>query len=169
MRYMLDTDISIYLIKNHPPALRERFDNLRGELCISVIALGELRFGAEKSARRMQNIAAAESYAKQLQVMPFTANAATRFGELRAHLARAGTPVGPFDLLIGAHARSEGLILVTNNIREFARMPGLQVGTGSARDSQRYRTPIRQRCSPECPSVDAIPYCGKPFSGDYTG
>lgn len=127
MRYMLDTDISIYLIKNHPPALRERFDILRGELCISVITLGELRFGAEKSARRMQNIAAVEGYAQQLQVMPFTANAAAHFGELRAHLARAGTPVGPFDLLIGAHARSEGLILVTNNVREFARMPGLQV------------------------------------------
>ena len=148
MRYMLDTDISIYLIKNHPPALRERFDSLRWELCISVITLGELRFGAEKSARRMQNIAAVESYAQQLHVMPFAADAAAHFGELRAHLTRAGTPVGPFDLLIGAHARSESLILVTNNVREFARMPGLQVRTGSARSRAEKRSAFRRPARP---------------------
>lgn len=127
MLYMLDTDISIYLIKNHPPELRGRFDSFLGELCISVITLGKLYFGAEKSARRIENMTAIEGYTAQLVVLPFTADAAAHFGQLRADLARAGTPVGPFDLLIGAHARSERLTLVTNNVREFARIPGLQV------------------------------------------
>jgi len=127
MLYMVDTDISIYLIKNHPPELRDRFDRLLGELCISVITFGELRFGAEKSARRLENIAAIQGYAAQLAILPFSESAAVHFGEIRAHLTRAGTPIGPFDLLIGAHARSEGLTLVTNNVREFARIPGLQL------------------------------------------
>ena len=127
MLYMLDTDTSIYLIKNHPPELRDRFESFLGELCISVITLGELRFGAEKSARRIENIAAIQGYVAQLEILPFRETAAVHFGEIRAHLARAGRPVGPFDLLIGAHARSEGLTLVTNNVREFARIPGLQV------------------------------------------
>ena len=127
MLYMVDTDISIYLIKNHPPELRDRFDRLLGELCISVITFGELHFGAEKSARRLENIAAIQGYAAQLEILPFSESAAVHFAEIRAHLTRAGTPIGPFDLLIGAHARSEGLTLVTNNVREFARIPGLQL------------------------------------------
>lgn len=127
MLYMLDTDISIYVIKNRPPELRDRFDRFFGEIAISVITLGELYFGAEKSLRRTQNMAAIEGYIAQLQVLPFSAAAAAHFGELRAVLNRAGTPIGPFDLLIGAHARSEGLTLVTNNVREFARLPGLLV------------------------------------------
>jgi tRNA(fMet)-specific endonuclease VapC len=127
MLYMVDTDISIYLIKNHPPGLRDRFDSLLGELCISVITFGELYFGAEKSVRRVENIAAIQGYAAQLEILPFSESAAVHFGEIRAHLTRAGTPIGPFDLLIGAHARSEGLTLVTNNVREFERVPGLQV------------------------------------------
>ena len=129
MRYMLDTDISIYLIKNHPPALRERFDSLRGELCISVITLGnsasEPEVGAPHAEHRRRRELCATAARNAVR-----GGCRAHFGELRAHLARAGTPVGPFDLLIGAHARSESLILVTNNIREFARMPGLQVELG---------------------------------------
>jgi tRNA(fMet)-specific endonuclease VapC len=127
LAYMLDTDISIYLIKNRPAHLRERFDALAGQICISTITLSELRFGAEKSARRTQNIAAIEAFTARLEILPFSAGAATHFGQLRADLERVGQPVGPFDMLIGAHARSEVLVLVTNNTREFGRMPGLQV------------------------------------------
>ena len=127
LAYMLDTDISIYLIKNRPAHLRERFDALAGQICISTITLGELRFGAEKSSRPPQNIAAIDAFTARLEILPFSANAAAHFGQLRADLVRRGQPAGPFDMLIGAHARSEGLVLVTNNTREFVRMPGLQV------------------------------------------
>jgi tRNA(fMet)-specific endonuclease VapC len=89
--------------------------------------LGELRFGAEKSARRPQNIEAVEAFTARLEILPFSAKAAAHFGQLRADLARLGQLAGPFDMLIGAHARSKSLVLVTNNTREFVRMPGLQV------------------------------------------
>src|SRR5258708_30663236 len=103
LAYMLDTDISIYLMKNYPPQLRERFDSLMGELCISAITLGELHFGAEKSARRARNIEAIDAFTARLEILPFAASAAAHFGQLRAHLARTGTPGGPFAMLIGRH------------------------------------------------------------------
>ena len=125
--YMLDTNICIYAIKNRPAELRERFDQLAAELCISTITLGVLLFGAEKSARRSQNLEAVEHFAARLEVLPFSPKAAAHFGQIRAELARHGTPCGAYDMLIGAHARSEGMVLVTNNVREFQRMPGLRV------------------------------------------
>ena len=127
LRYMLDTNICIYVLKNRPPGLRERFDELVDELSISVITLGELFYGAENSARRSENRRTIEQFAGRLEVLPFTANAAAHYGQIRAVLRRSGRPAGVHDMLIGGHARSEGLILVTNNVREFARMPGLQV------------------------------------------
>jgi tRNA(fMet)-specific endonuclease VapC len=132
LAYMLDTDICVYLIKNHPPHLRERFDSFTGQICISTITMGELLFGAEKSARRAQNIEAVEAFVARVEILSFSPKAAGHFGQLRAELTRVGRPAGPFDTLIGAHARSEGLILVTNNMREFARMPGLQVENWAA-------------------------------------
>jgi tRNA(fMet)-specific endonuclease VapC len=125
LAHMLDTDICIYLIKRHPPQLQKTFEDHTGQVCISTITLGELLFGAEKSARRAQNIEAVEAFAARLEILQFSVKAAEHFGQIRAELARAGTPAGPFDMLIGGHARSQGLILVTNNTREFARMPGL--------------------------------------------
>jgi tRNA(fMet)-specific endonuclease VapC len=127
LEYMLDTNICIYVIKNRPAALRERFDQLAEALCISTITLGELMYGVEKSARQSQNLQAVEQFAARLEVMPFSAKAAMHFGQIRAELARAGTPCGAYDTLIAAHARSEGLMLVTNNLREFRRIPGLRV------------------------------------------
>src|SRR6516225_1050774 len=124
LEYMLDTNICIYVIKNRPAALRERFDQFAETLCISTITLGELLYGVEKSARR-QNLEAVEQFTARLEVLPFSAKAAAHFGEIRAELARAGLPCGAHDMLIAAHARSEGLMLVTNNVREFQRMPGL--------------------------------------------
>lgn len=126
--YMLDTNICIYLMKAVPPAaLRDKFDALADELCISVVTLAELRFGAEKSMRRERSLQALDDFVANLEVLPFGHNAAIHYGQLRAELGRAGTPCGLHDTQIGAHARSEGLIVVTNNLREFARMPGLRV------------------------------------------
>lgn len=126
LAYMLDTNICIHVMKTYPPELREKFNALAEQLCISSITLGELHYGAEKSARRALNLTAIEHFVARLVVLPFGDKAAAHYGQLRAELERAGTPCGPHDTQIGGHARSEGLILVTNNIREFARMPGVR-------------------------------------------
>src|ERR1700722_13785382 len=127
LQYMLDTNICIYIMKNHPPELLDRFNALAEQLCISSITLGELHYGLGKSARRQQNLDDLVRFTARLEILPFAAEAAAHYGQLRCELERAGRPAGPYDMLIGAHARSEGLIVVTNNLREFARMPGLRV------------------------------------------
>jgi tRNA(fMet)-specific endonuclease VapC len=127
LQYMLDTNICIYVLKNHPPRLKERFNRLAEGLCVSSITLGELHYGAEKSERRLENLQAITHFAALLEVLPFSPKAAAHYGQMRAELERAGRVCGPHDMLIGAHARSEGLIVVTNNIREFKRMPGLRI------------------------------------------
>src|ERR1700686_445628 len=127
LTYMLDTNICIYVMKNYPPALLEKFNSLAEQLCISSITLGELHYGAEKSARRADNLTAIERLVARLDVLPFDARAASHYGQLRAELERAGTPCGPHDMQIGGHARSEGVIVVTNDLREFSRMPGVRV------------------------------------------
>jgi tRNA(fMet)-specific endonuclease VapC len=127
LTYMLDTNICIYVMKNYPQALRDKFNALAEQLCISSITLGELHYGAEKSARRADNLSAIDNFVARLDVLPFDAKAAVHYGQLRAELERAGTPCGPHDMQIGGHARSEGLIVVTNNLREFSRMPGVRV------------------------------------------
>jgi tRNA(fMet)-specific endonuclease VapC len=126
LAYMLDTNICIYVMKAYPPQLRERFNSLAEQLCISSITLGELHYGAERSARREENVSAIEYFVARLEVLPFAEKAAMHYGQLRAELERAGTPCGAHDMQIGGHARSEGLVLVTNNMREFARMPGVR-------------------------------------------
>ena len=126
LTYMLDTNICIYVMKTHPPELREIFNRNAERLCISSITLGELHYGAEKSMRRTDNLAKIERFVAHLEVLPFGEKAAAHYGQVRAELARAGTPCGPHDMQIGGHARSEGLIVVTNNLREFERMPGVR-------------------------------------------
>jgi len=126
LTYMLDTKICIYVMKNYPPALREKFNTLAEQLCMSSITLGELHYGAEKSARRADNLTAIHHFVARLDVLPFADKAAAHYGQVRAELERAGTPCGPHDMQIGGHARSEGLIVVTNNLREFAPMPGVR-------------------------------------------
>jgi tRNA(fMet)-specific endonuclease VapC len=126
LTYMLDTNICIYVMKNYPLELQEKFNSLAEQLCISSVTLGELHYGAEKSACRAENLTAVEDFVARLDVLPFDAKAAAHYGQLRAELKRAGTPCGPHDMQIGAHARSEGLIVVTNNMREFSRMPGVR-------------------------------------------
>jgi tRNA(fMet)-specific endonuclease VapC len=126
LTYMLDTNICIYVMKNYPPTLLEKFNSLAEQLCISSITLGELHYGAEKSARRVDNLTAIEHFVARLDVLGFEAKAAAHYGQVRAELERAGAPCGPLDMQIGGHARSEGLIIVTNNMREFSRMPGVR-------------------------------------------
>ena len=127
LRYMLDTNICIYVIKNRPAELRDRFNSLADQLCISAVTLAELFYGVEKSARPAENLAIVEQFAARLDVLPFAERAASHFGQLRAELEKSGQPAGAYDMMIGGHARSEGLILVTNNRREFDRMSGLRV------------------------------------------
>jgi tRNA(fMet)-specific endonuclease VapC len=126
LTYMLDTDICIYVMKNYPADLREKFNTLAEQLCMSSITLGELHYGAEKSVRRAENLTAIEHFVARLDVLAFGNKAAAHYGQVRAELERAGTPCGPHDMQIGGHARGEGLIVVTNNLREFARMPGVR-------------------------------------------
>ena len=126
LAYMLDTNICIHVMKTYPPELREKFNALAEQLCISSITLGELHYGAEKSVRRAENLTAIEQFVARLEVLPFGDKAAAHYGQLRAELERAGKPCGPHDTQIGGHARCEGLIVVTNNMPEFGRMPGLR-------------------------------------------
>jgi tRNA(fMet)-specific endonuclease VapC len=123
---MLDTNICIYVMKNYPQDLREKFNSLAEQLCISCITLGELHFGAEKSARRVDNLTAIEHFVARLDVLSFDEEAAAHYGQVRAELELAGTPCGPHDMQIGGHARSQGLIIVTNNMCEFSRMKGIR-------------------------------------------
>lgn len=127
LRYLLDTHICIYAIKHRPPEVRARFNRHERHLAISAVTLAELLYGAEKSAQPAHNLAVVESFAARLEVLPFDARAAAHFGQIRAALQQAGTPIDPYDLMIAGHARSQGLTLVTNNSGEFSRVPGLLV------------------------------------------
>jgi tRNA(fMet)-specific endonuclease VapC len=127
--FMLDTDICVYVMTNKYPTLKDRFDRLADAICISSVTLGELWFGVENSARREVNTKALEEFSGRLKILAFSRDAAAHCGRIRAEFKRAGTPVGFHDMMIGAHARSEGLTLVTNNRREFDRVPGLNVET----------------------------------------
>ncbi len=127
LKYMLDTNMVIYTIKNRPEKVREAFTLHEGQTCISSVTLGELIYGAEKSSQTERNLSVIEGLAARLEVMPFDEKAAAHFGQLRAELAKAGKSIGPYDLMIAGHARALGLVLITNNLKEFQRVPGLRL------------------------------------------
>jgi len=127
LKYMLDTNICIFTIKNRPQQVRDAFNRSHDRLCISSVCLMELIYGAEKSASPEKNLSVVQGFSARLEVLPYDELAASHTGQLRAELARSGTPIGPYDQLIAGHARSRGLIMVTNNCREFDRVPGLRV------------------------------------------
>ena len=128
MMYMLDTNICIYAMKNKPEPVLQRFkNNLQHGLCISAITLAELQHGVEKSANPEKNAAALLQFLSILSVLPFDDLAAVEYGDICADLQRKGTPIGTMDMLIAAHARSEKMILVTNNTREFERVSKLEI------------------------------------------
>jgi len=128
MKYMLDTNICIYLIKQKPEKVLRHFKNHSiGDIGISSITLAELRFGVEKSQQIQNNRQALEEFILPLEIADFDEKAAVRYGAVRAALEKAGTPVGSMDMLIGAHALSLDLTLVTNNVREFKQIKNLKV------------------------------------------
>lgn len=128
VRYLLDTNICIYIAKHNPPAVRDRFvRHSSEELAMSVITLGELRHGAEKSNSPQKALSAIERLVGVIQVMPIDAEVAEKYGKIRAKLELAGQTIGNNDLWIAAHAKAQGWILVTNNEREFKRVTGLKI------------------------------------------
>ncbi len=133
MKYLLDTDICIELIRKRDPHLLKRLTDLpAGEVGVSSITVAELEYGASKSRRAEQNREALERFLLPLMIVDFNYEAAVSYGQIRADLERAGTPIGSFDLLIAAHASSLDVTLVTNNIREFTRESRLRVENWAA-------------------------------------
>jgi tRNA(fMet)-specific endonuclease VapC len=128
MKLLLDTNICIYIIKRKPVTVLERFRDYQvGDIGISSITLSELRFGVAKSEYRAKNAKALEEFITPLELVPFGEEAAFAYGEIRAALAKAGTVIGPMDMLIAAHAVALSVPLVTNNAREFERVSDLDV------------------------------------------
>ena len=127
LKYMLNTNIVIYVIKRRPIELLEVFNRHAGKMCISSITLAELLHGVEKSAMPDHNLRQVEDFITRLEVLAYGGKAAAHYGEIRADLERKGTPIGVNDLHIAGHARSEGLTLVTNNLREFERVEALRL------------------------------------------
>lgn len=128
MKYMLDTNICIYAIKHKPPEVIKNFlEHDPDDMCISAITYGELMHGVEKSQAVERNRIALTLFLSSISIIPFDYYAAEEYGKIRADLEHKGTPIGPMDMLIAGHARSEKLILVTNNTREFLRVEGLDV------------------------------------------
>ena len=127
LRYLLDTNMVIYTMKNKPASVQEAFVKHYGQMSISSITVMELAYGAEKSAHPEHNLKALEGFAARLEVLPYGDKAAVHTGQLRAEQAKAGKPIGPYDQMIAGHARSEALILVANNLKEFERVDGLRL------------------------------------------
>ena len=127
LKYLLDTNIAIYVINRRPIEILGTFNANASRMAISAITLAELMHGVEKSSQPETNFAVVEDFCSRLEVLPYTAKAAHHYGAIRATLERLGQPIGVNDLHIAAHARSEGLILVSNNLGEFSRVPALQV------------------------------------------
>jgi tRNA(fMet)-specific endonuclease VapC len=127
LRYLLDTNIVIYVIKRRPLKALDAFNQRAGSMAISAITLAELLHGAEKSSKPPANLSVVEDFCSRLEVLPYSARAAQHYGAIRAKLEIRGQTIGVNDLHIAAHARSEGLTLVTNNLREFERVDALQL------------------------------------------
>ena len=128
MRYMLDTNMCSYILKNHPAAVKQKFEEVgAGTICISAIVLAELYYGAARHPKGIVIRREIANFVSRLNVIPWDENAADHYGSIRASLEKAGTPVGAMDMLIAAHAKSCAATLVTNNLREFERIKGLAV------------------------------------------
>jgi len=128
MKYMLDTNICIYIIKEKPEKVINKFHTLDvGDICISSITLAELEYGVEKSQYTERNRLALAGFLSSIEILSFSDKAAESYGRIRTNLERQGNIIGAYDLMIGAHALSENLILVTNNTKEFQRINNLSL------------------------------------------
>lgn len=127
MRYMLDTNICIYIIKQKPKSVLHMFqEKSEYGICISSITLAELEFGVQHSSNLEKNERSLLQFLLPLQILDFGSKAAYEYGVIREYLQKQGTPIGPLDMLIAAHAKAEDLTLVTNNLKEFERVPSLK-------------------------------------------
>jgi tRNA(fMet)-specific endonuclease VapC len=126
LRYLLDTNLCIRVLRDRPKAVRDRFNLEADGLCISTIVLSELLHGAAKSDRAEHNRGEVERFAARLDVLAFDEAAAAHAADIRATLERQGQPIGGYDLLIAGHARSRGLTVITGNLAEFGRVDGLR-------------------------------------------
>ena len=126
--YLLDTNVCIHIIRHHPPEVRARFAQHRAdEMGMSVVTFGELVYGAERSQLREKALKALDRLRSSIRVLEMPAATCQHYGQIRARLEQMGQPIGNNDLWIAAHARSENLVLVTNNTREFGRVEGLRM------------------------------------------
>lgn len=133
MKYMLDTNICIYIIKKNPHHVLKKFKDFEiGDICISSITFSELMYGVKKSAYPQKNEEALFEFASPLEIVSFDAGVADYYGEIRTYLEKKGTPVGALDLMIAAHALYNHTILVTNNEKEFLRVPNLKIENWAA-------------------------------------
>ena len=126
LRYLLDTNLCIRVIRDRPAGLRPRFNADAESLCISDVVLFELLYGAERSARPAENREIVERFASRLGVLPYDSAAAAHTADIRANLERRGLMIGAYDLLIAGHARSRGLMVVSGSLGEFGRVEGLR-------------------------------------------
>ena len=126
IKYLLDTNICIYVIKRRPIEVLEKFNEAAAHIAISSITLAELLHGVEKSRHIAKNLKAVEDFCSRLEVLDYDENAASHYGEIRADLEKKGKTIGVNDLHIAGHARSLGVILVSNNLKEFERVDGLR-------------------------------------------
>jgi len=128
MKYLLDTNICIYIIKKHPENVLKKFKSLKlGEVGISSITLAELMYGVYKSQHQQKNKSALQEFILPLEIKPFNDEAAEHYGMIRAHLEKEGKLIGALDLMIAAQAQSLHTTLVTNNKKEFMRVPKLKI------------------------------------------
>ena len=128
MRYMLDTNICIYVIKHKPVTVFQKLQNINPEdVCISSVTYAELVHGVEKSAAVEKNRLALSMLLSNMEILDFDVDAADCYGKIRAALEKKGTPIGPLDMMIAAHAQSLGYTVVTNNVKEFSRVSALQI------------------------------------------
>ena len=123
---MLDANLCIRVIRDRPKGLQERFNEATPGLCISTVTMAELLYGAEKSARPAEGRRQVIDFTGRIDVLDFDTDAAAHYGEIGATLERQGQVIGPYDLMIAGHARSRGLVMVTGNLGEFARVDGLR-------------------------------------------
>ena len=128
MRYMLDTNICFYVIKHKPETVFQKLQNINPEdVCISSVTYAELVHGVEKSAAVEKNRLALSMLLANMEILDFDVDAADCYGKIRAALEKKGTPIGPLDMMIAAHAQSLGYTVVTNNVKEFSRVSALQI------------------------------------------
>lgn len=127
MQFLLDTDTCIYALKQREPVLTQLLSHRREDVALSVISEAELRLEAAKSSSPARTLRRVEAFLKPLIILELTSDDAATYAEVRSRLERAGTPIGPLDTLIAAHALARKRTLVTNNVREFKRVAGLKI------------------------------------------